>query len=204
MKMNPIEVFSEWVKNGKDDGMEKNHLKPVQNMLKFALKDLESFSFIDAGCGTGWVVRMVSKMESCISSVGVDGSINMINKSKRLDPLNEYHCSDLLTWKPQNKKDIVHSMEVLYYFKNPLLVIQNFYNNWINENGRLIIGVDFYYENTSSHDWPEKTNVSTMTLLSESQWEKIFLDSGFKNVKYWRTGKKDGWNGTLVVTGTKN
>jgi len=94
-------------------------------------------------------------------------------------------------------------MEVLYYFENPFLVIENFYNNWLNENGRLIIGVDFYKENPSSHDWPEKTNVSIMNLISESEWKKMFLDAGFKNLESWTVGKTKDWEGTLVVTGTK-
>ena len=28
------------------------------------------------------------------------------------------------------------------------------------------MGIDFYFENTTSHNWPEKTNVDTMTLLT--------------------------------------
>ena len=40
MKKHPIEIFSDWVINGKDDGMEKNHLESVKNMLEFVLKDL--------------------------------------------------------------------------------------------------------------------------------------------------------------------
>ena len=202
-KKHPIEIFSDWVRNGKDDGMEKNHMESVKNMLNFALKDLEDFTFIDAGCGTGWVVRMVSDMEKCFSSNGVDGSIKMIEKARGLDSLNKYDCSDLLTWKPNSKKDIVHSMEVLYYFEKPLLVIENFYNNWLNKNGRLIIGVDFYKENLSSHNWPEETKVSIMNLLSEIEWKKMFLDTGFKNVECWKVGKTKDWEGTLVVTGTK-
>jgi len=203
IKKHPIEIFSDWVSSGKDDGMEKNHMQSVKNMLDYALKDLEDFTFIDAGCGTGWVVRMVSKMETCFSSNGVDGSTKMIEKARSLDSLNKYDCSDLLTWKPNSKKDVVHSMEVLYYFENPLFVIENFFNNWLNENGRLIIGVDFYKENSSSHDWPEKTNISIMNLISTSEWKKMFLDAGFKNVESWKVGKTKYWEGTLVVTGTK-
>tara|TARA_B100000780_G_scaffold265160_1_gene220355 strand:+ start:3798 stop:4412 length:615 start_codon:yes stop_codon:yes gene_type:complete len=204
MKKNPIEIFSEWVTNGKDDGMEKNHLESVKNMLKFGLKDLNNYSFIDAGCGTGWVVRMVSKLEFCLNSEGVDGSYNMIKKAKRLDSVNRYDCADLLTWKPRSKKDVVHSMEVLYYFEDPLIVLKNFYNNWLNKEGRLIIGIDFYKENLSSHDWPQKTNVSIMNMLSTEQWVEMFVECGFKNIKNWNVGKSKNWHGTLVIAGTKN
>jgi trans-aconitate methyltransferase len=204
MKKHPIEIFSEWVINGKDDGMEKNHLESVKNMLEFVLYDQKEFTFIDAGCGTGWVVRMVSQIKNCLNSSGIDGSPNMIEKAQSLDTVNKYNCADLLTWKPNSKKDIVHSMEVLYYFEDPLIVLKNFYNNWLNNYGRLIIGIDFYKENQSCYDWPEKTNVSIMNLLSTSQWVKMFKECGYKNIKNWTVGKSNDWGGTLVVTGTKN
>ena len=204
MKKNPIEIFSEWVINGKDDGMEKNHLESVKNMLDFVLKDLKNFSFIDAGCGTGWVVRMVSQIEYCLNASGIDGSSNMIEKAQSLDSINKYDCADLLTWKPNSKKDIVHSMEVLYYFKDPLIVLKNFYNNWLNNDGRLIIGIDFYKENLTCHNWPEKTNVSIMNLLSTAQWIEMFKECGYKKVKSWTVGKSKDCGGTLVITGTKN
>ena len=204
MKKSPIEIFSQWVEQGKDDGMEKNHISSVKKMLDFSLKGLDDFTFIDAGCGTGWVVRMVSEMESCFSANGVDGSLKMIQKARNLDSLNKYDCENLLSWKPNSKKDVVHSMEVLYYFNNPIEVLQNIYNNWLNDNGRLIMGMDFYYENTISHNWPEKTNVSIMTLLKTKEWKKILIDAGFKNVKSWTVGKTDNWNGTLILSGTKN
>ena len=203
MKKHPIEIFSDWVASGKDDGMEKNHLESVTKMLDFSLKDFKNFSFIDAGCGTGWVVRMVSKLNLCVSACGVDGSKKMIEKAKRLDINNQYFCSNLLTWKPEFKKDLVHSMEVLYYFENPSIVLRNFYDNWLTNRGRLVIGIDFYKENLSCHDWPDKTNVSIMKLLTIADWIRMFEDCGFKNIKSWRVGQKQDWAGTLIVYGTK-
>ena len=32
----PIDVFSEWAKNGKDEGMERHHYQSVMNMINFA------------------------------------------------------------------------------------------------------------------------------------------------------------------------
>ena len=204
MKKNPIQVFSEWVDNGKADGMEKNHYSSVKDMLEYALDKREDFTFIDAGCGTGWVVRLVSKMENCFSSCGVDGSIKMINKARGIDTINRYFCDDLTSWKPNSKKDVVHSMEVLYYFENPKDVLKNIHDNWLNNKGLFIMGIDFYSENHYSHDWPSKTNIDTMTLLGEIEWKKLFEHVGFKNVKSWRVGKKENWEGTLVIAGIKD
>ena len=36
--------------------MEKNHSSSVENMIEFATKELNNYSFIDAGCGNGWEV----------------------------------------------------------------------------------------------------------------------------------------------------
>ena len=62
----PIEIFSQWAEMGKDDGMEKNHHKPVQEMLKLIKASENKFSFIDAGCGNGWVTRQVSNEKNCL------------------------------------------------------------------------------------------------------------------------------------------
>ena len=75
------------------------------------------FTCIDAGCGNGWLVKYLSKMNNCKKAIGVDGSSKMIAKAKKHSD-NEFYCSDLLEWKPKNKVDVVFSMEVFYYFKN--------------------------------------------------------------------------------------
>ena len=203
MKKTPIETFSDWVDNGKADGMEKNHFESVKNMLDYALKEREDFTFLDAGCGTGWVVRLVSKMEKCFSANGIDGSDKMINKARIVDSINKYFCNNLLDWKPNSKKDVVFSMEVLYYFKTPIDVLKNIFENWLMTGGIFIMGVDFYQENYLSHDWPKETNIDTMTLLGEKKWKELFETTGFKDIKSWRVGKKNEWEGTLVIVGTK-
>ena len=56
--ISPIKVFNSWVLNGKDEGMEKNHSVAVNTMIDMLIrKSSKKFSFIDAGCGNGWVVR---------------------------------------------------------------------------------------------------------------------------------------------------
>ncbi len=204
MKKSPIDIFSDWAETGKDKGMEKNHAEPVKDMLEFSSKNLKNFSFIDAGCGNGWVVRKVSKYKECIDSVGIDGSSKMIDKAISVDKKNTYHCSNLLKWFPKKPVDLVHSMEVFYYFKKPEKIVQHVFDKWLKTGGRLIMGVDFYFENKISHNWPEETNVNIMTLLKEKDWTNIFNKAGFSNVKKWRSNRKKNWAGTLIVTGVKN
>ena len=203
MTKTPVEVFSDWVHLGKDDGMERAHLPAVENMLDYAIKDLKSFSFIDAGCGNGWVVRKVAQLSECTSGVGIDGSQKMINKAKTLDQENKYVCDDLLNWIPKEKVVLVHSMEVFCYFKEPQKLIHHVFNHWLASDSRLIIGLDFYAENEETHSWPEECGISIMQLYPEETWKAFFRNVGFQDVKSWRLGEKEDWAGTLIVTGVK-
>ena len=59
------EIFGKWAEEGKDIGMETGHANSVNEMLDYALQERSNlekkFSFLDLGCGNGWVVRNVSK-----------------------------------------------------------------------------------------------------------------------------------------------
>ena len=101
-------------------------------MLSFATKQQKPFSFIDAGCGNGWVVRTVSQNSMCIKAEVIDGSDKMIEKAKSIDPTHRYNCADLMTWNPNEKVDLVHSIEVFYYLDNPKELIQKISNQWLN------------------------------------------------------------------------
>tara|TARA_B100000575_G_scaffold146900_1_gene117258 strand:- start:18668 stop:19276 length:609 start_codon:yes stop_codon:yes gene_type:complete len=199
----PIEVFSEWVSTGKDEGMEKNHAGSVNNMIEFSTNHLDQYSFIDAGCGNGWVIRALISDIKCKKAIGVDGSQKMIEKARKLDDKGEYFCDDLINFIPDEKVDIVHSMEVFYYFKKPRLLIEHIYTNWIKNGGRLIIGVDFYTENKPSHSWQKDNSISIMKLFTKEEWKSFFKKSGFKEIVSWYYGKDDEWNGTLIVSGVK-
>ena len=202
-KRTPTVVFGEWAERGRDIGMAKGHQQAVDHMLGLALNNRKSFSFIDAGCGNGWVVRQVAKHPQCVSASGIDGAQQMIDKAKTCDSKNQYTCADLDTWRPNSPVDIVHSMEVVYYLKNPSAFLENVYNCWLTKGGLLILGLDFYKENTVSHSWPEDCGVSIMRLFSEKHWIKLFRKAGFKEVESTRFDLKENWSGTLILKGKR-
>ena len=202
-KRTPTVVFGEWAECGRDEGMAKGHQQAVDHMLDMVINNQTPFSFLDAGCGNGWVVRQVAKHPKCVSAAGVDGAQQMIDKAKAYDSNNHYTCADLDSWKPNYLVDIVHSMEVVYYLKDPFAFLQNVYNSWLTSTGMVILGLDFYKENTVSHSWPEDCGVSTMHLFSEEHWVELFRKAGFKEVESTRFGVKEGWSGTLIMRGQK-
>ena len=200
------EVFGEWAERGKDEGMEKGHAASVNEILKFALEERsllsKSFNFLDMGCGNGWVVRKLINDPLCKVAIGIDGAQQMISNAKKKGKDYHYICADLTTYQPSLRFDLVHSMEVMYYLNDPLSVIKKVQESWLNSDGRLIIGLDLYYENKESHSWETKVN-TPMLMLKESEWVHLFEEAGFIEVESWRVNKTEDWAGTLVVTGKK-
>ncbi len=201
-----IDIFGEWAKVGKDQGMELTHADSVQDMLNFVIEERKllgkKFRFLDLGCGNGWVVRKMKSEKSCIEVVGLDGADQMIKNAREKDTKSVYILADINSFIPYKKFDIIHSMEVLYYLDHPQKVIKNILDFWLEENGRLIIGIDHYYENFQSHSWQSKVGTK-MLMLKESEWVDFFKVAGFKDIKKWRSHERSDWGGTLIITGKK-
>ena len=87
-------------------------------------------------------------------------------------------------------------MEVLYYFENPQELIKKIHDNWLLKNGRFIMGIDYYFENTTCHDWKEKTKVNIMKLYSIEEWLRFLKDQDFKNINYKQVCTGKNWEGT--------
>ena len=203
----PTEIFGKWAEEGKDVGMEKGHANSVKEMLNFAFQERtnigKKFSFLDLGCGNGWVARNVTKNALCAKAVGIDGSDQMISNAKNMGGQVDYILADINSYTPSRKFDLIHSMEVLYYLEDPAEKVKNFNNDWLKEEGRLIIGIDHYYENLVSHSWEEKVG-TPMLMLKEAEWFDIFNESGLSDIKSWRSNQSKDWAGTLILTGIKN
>ncbi len=196
------DLFSEWAMKNKDEGMERGHAASVTEMLDMSLAQVNApFSAVDVGCGNGWVCRALEAIEGCTHAVGVDGSEAMIKKAKSLGD-GAFHLALLPQWKPSERFDLVHSMEFLYYLKDPSQMLKMLHDEWMNDGGVLVAGIDHYLENSDSHGWPEALNVH-MTLMSESEWKEAMIAAGFADVKMHRAAAKDGFVGTLVMMGKR-
>ena len=202
MTHNAIDVFNSWAKDGRDLGLEEGHALSVDEMLRFAINKINTnFSFLDVGCGNGWVVRKISSSSLCTKAVGIDGASQMIKNAKSRGS-EEYIHTDIDLYDPKDKFDLIHSMEVLYYLKDPASIIKKIYQSWLKPEGRLIVGIDLYHENLDSHDWEEKVG-TPMLMLRESEWIDLFKKAGFQEIESWRANQSDEWAGTLVLTGKK-
>lgn len=195
-----IQKFNSWAHKNKDEGMEKNHAFSVSKMLELIPSRIMStnFSFIDIGCGNGWVVKKIKNHKKCIKSVGVDGAQKMIQKAIKKDSESQYLQLDIENMDYKDIFDIVFSMEVFYYFKDPDKVLEYIYTYILKPGGCMLFGIDHYLENKSSLSWSKDLDLELQT-FSMDEWISKFKKVGFSNIKKHQFGVKENWAGTMVI-----
>ena len=200
-------IFDEWAQNGKAEKMEKEHSK---NVIKFlnTISFEKSFSFLDIGCGNGWVIRKIANEENCKKAIGIDKSKKMIEQAnkKKISKKEKFIHTDLRSWKYRGKFDFVFAMESLYYVESVEESLKKIFRMMTSE-GKFFCGTDFYTDNKDTIKWSTMMKVK-MHLYSRREWTKMFRDAGF-DVKIMQIKDKDGkekWkreHGTLFIIGQK-
>ena len=71
-------VFNSRAKAGRAEEMEEGHGVTVGKFLGSISFD-KPFSFLDIGCGNGWVVRKIAQLAKCKKAVGIDKSLSLIH-----------------------------------------------------------------------------------------------------------------------------
>ncbi len=200
-------TFDQWAQNGKAEVMEIEHGKNVLEFLK-TVQFKEQFTFLDVGCGNGWVVRKIANEKNCKKVIGIDKSKKMIIQSKKMktDGKEEYIHTDIESMKDKIKFDFVFSMESLYYVDSIEIALKKIYKI-LKPGGNFFCGTDFYIENKATTRWADIMKIQ-MHLHSEKEWVQFFRKTGFRvktrHVKDLKNKKK--WKreyGTLFIIGTK-
>ncbi len=204
---NVSKKFDEWAINGKAESMETGHGVNVLKFLKKTSFD-KPFSFLDVGCGNGWVIRYISNMSTCKKAVGIDKSKKMIIQSNKKIKNNKenFVCTDIETWKYTGKFDYVFAMESIYYSDSIEKAIKKIFK-LVKPGGKFFCGTDFYTENKATIKWANIMKIQ-MHLHSKKEWKEFFKNAGFitqtKQIKDLKGNEK--WKkefGTLFIIGTK-
>ena len=206
--MDPVRrTFDEWAQNGRAEIMEREHGKNVMKFLKTISFD-KPFSFLDVGCGNGWIVRKIAQDKNCKKAVGIDKSKKMINqaKKKQLSKKEKYIHTDIQSWNHTGKFDYIFSMEALYYAESIEESLKKIFK-MIKPEGEFFCGTDFYKDNKATAKWAKIMKLK-MHLHSKQEWKKLFRDAGFetktKQIKDPKGNQK--WKremGTLFIIGKK-
>ena len=200
-------TFDKWAQNGRAELMEIEHGKNVSKFLQTVSFD-KPFTFLDVGCGNGWVVRKIAKEEKCKKSIGIDKSKKMILEAIKKTSIGKekFIHTDIETWKYKGKFDFIFSMESLYYADSIEIALEKIYK-MLKPEGQFFCGTDFYTDNKATARWASIMKIQ-MHLHSKKEWKKFFQNTGFlvktKHIKDLKNSKK--WKreyGTLFIIGTK-
>ena len=200
-------TFDSWAQNGRAELMEIEHGKNVSKFLD-SISFEKPFTFLDVGCGNGWVVRKILQEKNCRKSVGIDKSKKMIIQAKKNkeNKNGEFIHTDVESMKYNGKFDFIFSMESLYYADSIEVALKKIYK-LLKPGGKFFCGTDFYTDNKTTAKWATTMKIQ-MHLHSKKEWKEFFKKTGFdvktKQVKDLKSRKK--WKrefGTLFIIGTK-
>ncbi|MDH3311970.1 MAG: class I SAM-dependent methyltransferase [Nitrosopumilus sp.] len=200
-------TFDEWAQNGRAELMELEHGKNVSKFLQTVSFD-KPFTFLDVGCGNGWVVKKIAREKNCRKVVGIDKSEKMIlqAKQKKDSSKEEFIHTDIESMNYKGKFNFVFSMESLYYADSIEAALIKIFK-LLKPGGSFFCGTDFYSDNKTTAKWAKIMKIQ-MHLHSKKEWKEFFKNAGFtvktKQVKDLKSGKK--WKrefGTLFIIGTK-
>ena len=199
-------TFDEWAQNGRAELMEVEHGENVSKFLQTISFD-KPFTFLDVGCGNGWVVKKISKKSNCKKAVGIDKSKKMILQAKKkTDNKEKFIHTDIESWKYKEKFDFIFSMESLYYADSIEIALKKILK-LLKPGGQFFCGTDFYTDNKATARWAGIMKIQ-MHLHSKKEWKQLFHNVGFevktKHIKDLKSKKK--WKrefGTLFITGIK-
>ncbi|MGY5148075.1 MAG: class I SAM-dependent methyltransferase [Candidatus Nitrosopumilus sp. bin_7KS] len=201
------ETFDKWAQNGRAELMEEEHGKNVLKFLESVSFD-KPFTFLDVGCGNGWVVRKITKEKFCKKSIGIDKSKKMIIQAKKKieSKKEEYIHTDIESMNYRGKFNFIFSMESLYYADSIEIALEKIFK-LLKPGGQFFCGTDFYTDNKATARWAGIMKIQ-MHLHSKKEWIEFFKKAGFnvktKNIKDLKNKKK--WkreHGTLFIIGTK-
>ena len=188
-------TFDKWAQNGRAELMEIEH---GENVLKFlqTISFDKPFTFLDVGCGNGWVVRQIAKEKNCKKATGIDKSKKMILEAiKKTSMKNEeFIHTDIESLKYRGKFDFIFSMESLYYTDSIEIALEKIFKI-LKPGGQFFCGTDFYTDNKDTARWASIMKIQ-MHLHSKKEWKKFFQNTGFmvktkhikdlKNTKKWK------------------
>lgn len=203
------DVFDEWARQGRAEGMETGHMETAAPLLE-GLRFEGGVRFLDLGCGNGWASRFAA--ERGARCRGMDVSREMVDRANALAQkgrLNaRYQVGDVHDLPfDDGSFDVAWSMEALYYAEDPDEVLREI-KRVLTTGGTFHMLIDHYEENEASHGWSDMVGVP-LKLRSEAEWAYAFQMAFFQDVQVARLRDPDAegdnaWkaeHGTLYVSG---
>jgi arsenite methyltransferase len=172
------EEFDAWAMDGRDRGMEDRHWHTAKHAL--AQMPIESGErVLDLGTGSGYAARVLREATGALT-YGFDGSPEMSRNAKSYTDTAEieFLVGDFGSLPfAENSLNHAFSMEAFYYATDPHETLGEL-RRILDSGGTFHCAVNYYEENTHSHDWQQNISVE-MTRWDMDEYRDAFREAGF-------------------------
>ncbi|SFL39821.1 Methyltransferase domain-containing protein [Halogranum rubrum] len=179
--MSVRDEFDAWAADGRDRGMEDRHWHTAKHAL--ARMPVESGDVIlDLGTGSGYALRALHDTKDAGRGYGLDGSPEMAQNARRYTDEADSDDVGFLVGDfdelpfADDSVDHVWSMEAFYYAADPHHTLEEI-ARVLKPGGTFFCAVNYYEENTHSHEWQEHIEVE-MTRWSAEEYRTGFREAG--------------------------
>ena len=178
------DVFEAWGRDHHADGMESEHWPRVREI--FDLVEARDGDYLEIGVGNGYgLAHMATHQFKNGQCLGMDVSSSMVERARARtrDLANvRVEVGDFLAYDFGTRRfDTIFSMEVFYYFPDMRAGIAKAFST-LKPGGKLWVAVNFYEENASSINWPDRLN-TPMQRWSAREYVDGFQRAGFTAVE---------------------
>ncbi len=125
------------------------------------IPDIEARTVVDLGCGTGSLTARLAERWPDASVVGVDSSVEMIERARREHPELSWQLADISAWEPDGPVDIAFSNAALHWLDDHADVFPRL-RSYLAEGGVLAVQMP--------DNWAAPTHHIPAAVLDEGAW----------------------------------
>lgn len=144
--------------------------QPFLDLMDF-VQPFEHGKIIDLGCGTGELTKLLHHRFKPITTLGIDSSLEMLNKSEEfIEPGLSFAQANIESWSPTEKYDLIFSNAALQWCDNHEALFTKIYNG-LKDGGQLAVQMPM------NHDYP--THVLAKEMSEEPHWKALLKGEAF-------------------------